>query len=556
MNFTQISNLVGGLGVFLFGMKLMSESLQHAAGDRLKSLLSKMTSNKFSSVLSGLAITATIQSSSATTVMVVGFVNAGLLTLTQAIGVVMGANIGTTITAWLVALLGFKVKISLFALPMISVGVALLFARRDKLNSWGNALIGFGLLFLGLNFLKASVPDVTKHPETFQFLSQYAGQGALSTLIFIGIGTLITVIIQSSSATMTITITLAYMGHIPYDAAIAMVLGENIGTTITANLAAIAGNRNAKKAAFAHTIFNVLGVIWILLLLSPILSLIKFFIPGDPMIDSQSTRFHISSFHTLFNILNTLILVWFIPQIEKVVSFIWERKIDTDKGVLEKSEFKLLSGGSVKISEFAVIELNKYTKQIMKTAFDNLAVIKKLINGKFDAKKVEIIGENERKLDEFRNQALSYLTEIQATGVTGQRAKNILLMADRVKIMEEIGDLFLKIARKIKNAGKNYFKGEEKKRDVLLKQMKIIEDQYSLIINNLDEEKLAAIANLSENLKKKVRKHYDDMTKRVQKEKANKKSKLLTILLFLDLSRYMDDLSNFIHQIAVSERST
>jgi phosphate:Na+ symporter len=550
VSFSQITSLIGGLAVFLFGMKLMSESLQHAAGDGLKSMLARMTSNKFSAVFSGFAITSTIQSSSATTVMVVGFVNAGLLTLSQAIGVIMGANIGTTVTAWLVSFLGFKLNISLFALPLIAIGVALLFSRKDKLISWGNSLIGFGLLFLGLKYLKSSIPDAATHPDTFRFLAQYADQGFYSILIFLAIGTLITVIIQSSSATLTITITLAYSGHIPYEAAIAMVLGENIGTTITANLAALAGNINSKKAALAHTVFNLIGVFWILIVLRPVLAFIGLIIPGDPLIDKTMTRFNISFFHTLFNLLNTIFLIWFIPQIEKLVGFALDRFEKGDLVSKETFNFQLLAGGSVKTSDLAVIEINEHAKKIIQDALKNFNLVAKLIGDKKAFKKIHILFENEERLDKFRNQMLSFLTQIQESGVTGQRAKEILVLIDRVKILEEIGDIFARIARKIKNAGKIHCQADDKRAELLFLQIEVIREHYSLIKDNLELERNPSILKISKGYRNKVKDYFDKMQERVQKEKGLKKPKLLSILYCLDLSRYLDDLSNNLNMLA------
>ena len=260
--------------MFLYGMNLMSSGLQKAAGDRLRGFLSAMTSNPFKRVLTGLGITAVIQSSSATTVMVVSFVNAGLLTLTQAIGVIMGANIGTTVTAWLVSWLGFKADISILAVPMMIFGFIFSNSKKSSRRNYGELIVGFCLLFLGLSFMKESVPDLKQTPEVLQFITQWTGYGFGSVLIFLVFGTILTLILQSSSATMAITLIMLSMGWIPFQMACAMVLGENIGTTITANIAASVGNTAAKRAALSHTIFNVFGVIWALALYKPFLGLV------------------------------------------------------------------------------------------------------------------------------------------------------------------------------------------------------------------------------------------------------------------------------------------
>lgn len=276
MNYSLLDflSLLGSLGLFLYGMKIMSEGLQKAAGDRLRSLLSAITSNRFLGALTGLFITAMIQSSSATTVMVVSFVNAGLLNLTQAIGVIMGANIGTTATAWIISLLGFKVEISAFTIPMMAIGIPLIFSKKSNLNAIGEFIFGFALLFLGLEFLKNSMPDLQSSPEALAFLSKYTGMGYGSILIFLLIGSVLTLIVQSSSAMVAITLVMCAQGWIPFHIGAAMILGENIGTTITANLAALSANTTAKRAAFSHLLFNVLGVLWVLILFFPVTNLV------------------------------------------------------------------------------------------------------------------------------------------------------------------------------------------------------------------------------------------------------------------------------------------
>ena len=273
-SFFDFLTLVGALGMFLYGMKVMSEGLQKVAGDKLRSILSVMTTNRFTGVLTGILITALIQSSSATTVMVVSFVNAGLLTLTQSISVIMGANVGTTVTAWIISLFGFKVDISVFSLPLIGLCIPLIFSGKSKRKSWGEFLMGFAFLFMGLSYLKSSVPDLQSNPQILSFLQDYTSLGYPSLLIFLLLGTILTVIVQSSSATVAITLIMCTQGWIPFEMAAAMVLGENIGTTITANIAAISANVSARRAAIAHLMFNVFGVCWVMALFYPFTSMI------------------------------------------------------------------------------------------------------------------------------------------------------------------------------------------------------------------------------------------------------------------------------------------
>ena len=321
--------------MFLYGMNLMSSGLQKAAGDRLRGFLSAMTSNPFKGVMTGLGITSIIQSSSATTVMVVSFVNAGLLTLTQAIGVIMGANIGTTITAWMVSWLGFKADISILAVPLMLFGFLFSNSKKNNRKNIGELIVGFSLLFLGLSFMKDSVPDLRQTPEVLEFVTSWAAHGFGSVLLFLAFGTVLTLVLQSSSATMAITLIMLSMGWIPFDMACAMVLGENIGTTITANIAASVGNTQAKRAAMSHTIFNLFGVVWALVLYRPFLNLVGyitetlfglpnpaaegFAVTGSESPEGTAALYGLSMLHTLFNTINTLLLVWFTKWIAKAV---------------------------------------------------------------------------------------------------------------------------------------------------------------------------------------------------------------------------------------------
>jgi phosphate:Na+ symporter len=305
----------------------MSEGLQKVAGQRLKDVIGRITSNRFSGVVTGFTVTTLVQSSSATTVMLVGFVNAGLLNLHQAIGVIMGANIGTTITGWLVALLGFKVQISAFALPAIGIGVGMTFLRGARRAQIGEVLIGFGLLFLGLSLMKSSVPGIEE--SQMAWVQSITESGFLSTLLFVFIGTALTVVLQSSSATMTLTLTLTASGFIPYDCAAAMVLGENLGTTATANIAAIGTSTAARRAARAHLLFNVFGVIWALAAFKWLmLPVVDALVPGDPtlaihgddLLMAGVVTSHLAAFHTLFNLVNTCVLLPFVNQIASIVT--------------------------------------------------------------------------------------------------------------------------------------------------------------------------------------------------------------------------------------------
>jgi len=367
--FTDILQLFGSLGLFLFGMKVMSDALMNLAGAKMRSILARMTSNRFLGIFTGFTITSIIQSSSATTLMVVSFANASLLTLMESISVIMGANIGTTITAWLITILGFKVSMSAIALPLVGLGFAFTFAKKEQLKNWGGFIIGFAVLFIGLQFLKDAVPDIKQNPEILEFLKRYTDLGFWSVLLFLGIGTLLTIIIQSSSATMALTLIMTAQGWIPFPLAAAMVLGENIGTTITANLAAIVANYHAKRTARAHLIFNIIGVIWVLILFYPFLKLIERFAlelgSESPYVSAAAIPVSLSLFHTVFNISNTFLLVWFVKPIsnivERIIKIVPEPKKEID-------EPKYLSEKVLKYPETLIISLKNESKYLYENA--------------------------------------------------------------------------------------------------------------------------------------------------------------------------------------------
>lgn len=314
----MLLEIIGSIGVFLFGMKIMSDGLQRCAGQKLQSVLNFMTQNRFMGVLTGIFITSIIQSSSATTVMIVSFVNAGLLSLTQAISTIMGANIGTTVTTWIVSYFGFKVQITALAVPIVGVGLPFMFAKQKKYRDIGDFIIGFGILFIGLGLLKDSVPDISQYPGALQFVADFSDNGIWSYFLFIAAGTILTMIIQSSSAMMTLTVAMAFKGWIDFPSAAALCLGENIGTTITAYIASLGTNVNARRAARAHTLFNIIGVIWMSFVFLKFLSLVQYIAPWDSGV-RENFPLDLALFHTLFNLLNTLLLIWLVPQFAYIV---------------------------------------------------------------------------------------------------------------------------------------------------------------------------------------------------------------------------------------------
>ena len=409
MGILQIFTLLGALGMFLYGMNLMSSGLQKASGNKLRSFLSAMTSNPFKGVLTGLGVTSVIQSSSATTVMVVSFVNAGLLTLAQAISVIMGANIGTTVTAWLVSWLGFKADISVLAIPLMALGFLFSNSKKNQRQNIGELIVGFCLLFLGLSFMKESVPDLNETPEVLDFVKTWSSHGFASVLIFLAFGTILTLVLQSSSATMAITLIMLSMGWIPFDMACAMVLGENIGTTITANIAASVGNTQAKRAAMSHTIFNLFGVVWALIFFKPFLSLVGYiitlfglpnpsvegFVVSQPTSDEgTAVLYGLSMLHTLFNTINTFILIWFVKAIEKAVVAIIKAPKEQDADAFR---LKYISAGPLSTPELATEE-----------AFNEIIHFANISRKGLGYAKMAIAEKDEDKFEELRNKLVKY----------------------------------------------------------------------------------------------------------------------------------------------------
>ena len=368
IQFSDLLSLLGALGLFLYGMKVMSDALIELAGQKMRGFMARLTSNRVSGIATGVVITGLIQSSSATTLMVVTFTNAGLMRLTEAISVIMGANIGTTFTAWLITILGFKVNMSSIALPLMLFAVILYLQSRPLFNRWGRFIAGFALLFIGLEFMKDAVPDLQNNPELYDIIRHWSGMGFTSTLIFIGIGTLLTLILQSSSATMAITLVAASQGWLPFSAAAAMVLGENIGTTITANMAALVANVNARRAALAHLLFNLFGVIWILVLFNPVLAAVDRIAAsqgGHQLTEVAAIPIGLAIFHSFFNIANMLLLLGFVGAIARFVERLLPEK---PAPISEESQPHYLQKNYLKYPETGIDALVNESKHLYTNA--------------------------------------------------------------------------------------------------------------------------------------------------------------------------------------------
>ena len=499
--------------MFLYGMNLMSSGLQKASGDKLRGFLSAMTSNPFKSVMTGLGITTVIQSSSATTVMVVSFVNAGLLTLVQAIGVIMGANIGTTVTAWLVSWLGFKADISILAIPLMAFGFLFSNSKKNQRQNIGELIVGFSLLFLGLSFMKESVPDLNETPQVLEFVKSWSSHGFSSVLIFLVFGTVLTLVLQSSSATMAITLIMLSMGWIPFNMACAMVLGENIGTTITANIAASVGNTQAKRAAMSHTIFNVFGVMWALLLFKPFLALvgcITEYIFGLPnpasegfevseSISAEGTAvlYGLSMLHTLFNTINTLILIWFVKYIEKAV--VWIIKAPENKET-ETFRLKYISAGPVATPELATEQAFDeiiHFAQISRTGlgYAKLAISENDSN-KFEELRAKLV-KYEEISDRIEYEIASFLNGVSLGDISEATSIKIKAMYKIIGELESLGDSGEAISRILSRRNIHNKKFSTDAICNLQKMADTLDVAYGVMLENLEAAHKGTLVDIS-----------------------------------------------------------
>ena len=558
--------------MFLYGMNLMSSGLQKAAGDRLRGFLSSMTSNPFKGVLTGLGVTTVIQSSSATTVMVVSFVNAGLLTLAQAISVIMGANIGTTVTAWLVSWLGFKADISIFAVPLMAVGFVLSCSKKSSRRNISELIVGFSLLFLGLSLMKNSVPDLRETPEVLAFIQSWQGPGIGNVLLFLVVGTVLTLVLQSSSATMALTIMMLNFGWINFDMACAMVLGENIGTTITANIAASVGNTSAKRAALAHTVFNVFGVIWAIIFFGLFLKLVGgitaglFGLPnpaaegfrvtaGVDGVQSESQTaalYGLSMLHTLFNTINTLILIWFIPLIEKLVCKVIKNKKNEEKEVFR---LKYIEAGPLATPELALEQASKEIIHFAQISRNGLGYVRSAINetddDKFEEYRAKLV-KYEEISDKIEYEIATFLNDVSAQEISQNTSVQIKAMYKIIGELESLGDSGESISRILsrRNIHKKEFDADTVKK--LNKLIDAVDNAYVAMIDNLtkaDEGYLEEVSNAYaaeeriNNLRNDLR---DEEIESIEHERKNYQ----TSVYYLDIVNELEKMGDFMINVS------
>ena len=542
--------------MFLYGMTMMSEGLQKVAGSRLRSILSAMTANSFTRILTGTLITAIIQSSSATTVMIVSFVNAGLLSLTQAVGVIMGANIGTTVTSWLISLLGFTADISTLSIPLIGIGFAFMMFKSQKRKNIGEMIIGFAMLFLGLSFLKDSVPDLSSNPEAIAFIQRWTDWGFFSVLIFVLVGTVMTIVLQSSSATVALTLVMASQGWIPFEMAAAMVLGENIGTTITANIAASVGNISAKRAALAHTVFNVFGVIWVLALYKPFLWLVSKIVVGlggeDPFVSSASLLYAISTVHTLFNVLNTCILVWFTPQIVRFVT--WALKGHKD----EEEVFRLryIQGGMMSTAELSLEQAEQEVVHFSEIVKKQYRYARQAVNESDDENRFDELFKKlehyEQITDRIEFEIAKYLSNIRESDLSQEGTNKLQAMYKIISELESMGDSGFNVGRILQRKNLHSQKFDETTVRKLNHMLDLVDVAIDCMIANL-KEGFHHVINISnaQDAEHDINEYRDNLKEEHLRNIESEESGYLRGVYYMDLVSECERVGDFI--INVSE---
>lgn len=491
-SFFDFLQLFGALGIFIFGMKIFSEGLQNIAGSRLKSILGGMTRNRLTGVLTGFGVTSITQSSTTTTVMTVSFVNAGLLTFVQSTGVIMGANIGTTITAWMVSFFGFKFQITPFAVAMIGVFFVFLFSNNSRWRNVAEAMVGFGILFIGLEFIKNAVPDIRSNPELVEFLNNYTDFGYMSLVLFVIVGTVLTLVMQSSSAAAAITLVMLFEGWISFPIAAAMILGENIGTTITANIAAIVGNVHAKRTARFHFFFNIIGVIWMMIVILPVLDLmdtaIQFFLNSSESImnDTAEGRSNatlaLSLFHTTFNVLNVVLLFAFVPYIVRFVEY-----IQPDRGG-EDDEFHLrfIGTGIMASAGFAIEQAQKEAEQfaqIIEKMHNSSTEL--LLTPNADRKKLlDKVQKYEETTDRIEIEISDYLVRhSERMHLEHSTTERIRFMHTMVNDLERIADIYYQVSKLAERMQDNDWPSAAQ--DEMQKMMSALGDAISFMSSNV-----------------------------------------------------------------------
>ena len=546
-SFYDFLKLIGSLGLFLYGMKIMSEGLQKVAGDRLRSILTAMTTNRVTGVLTGVLITALIQSSSATTVMVVSFVNAGLLTLAESISVIMGANIGTTVTAWIISIFGFKVDMAAFALPLLAIALPLIFSGKSNRKSIGEFIFGFSFLFMGLSYLKANAPDLNANPEMLAFVQNYTDMGFFSILLFLFIGTILTMIVQASAATMAITLIMCANGWISLELGAALVLGENIGTTITANLAALTANTQAKRAALAHFVFNVFGVIWVLIIFHPFIQLVNwvvdtFFQTNNPEV---AISYKLSAFHSIFNICNVCLLIWGVKLIERTVCALIRPKEED-----EEPRLRFITGGMLSTAELSILQARKEIHLFAERTHRMFGMVQDLLHTDKDDdfnKLFSRVEKYENISDNMELEIANYLNQVSEGRLSSESKLQIRAMLREVTEIESIGDSCYNLARTINRKCQTNQDFTEKQYEHIHFMMKLTDDALAQMIVVVEKPEHQSIdINKSFNIENEINNYRNQLKNQNILDVNNKEYDYQMGVYYMDIIAECEKLGDYV----------
>ena len=546
-SFYDFLKLIGSLGLFLYGMKIMSEGLQKVAGDRLRSILTAMTTNRVTGVLTGVLISALIQSSSATTVMVVSFVNAGLLTLAESISVIMGANIGTTVTAWIISIFGFKVDMAAFALPLLAIALPLIFSGKSNRKSIGEFIFGFSFLFMGLSYLKANAPDLNANPEMLAFVQNYTDMGFFSILLFLFIGTILTMIVQASAATMAITLIMCANGWISLELGAALVLGENIGTTITANLAALTANTQAKRAALAHFVFNVFGVIWVLIIFHPFMELVNwvvdtFFQSNNPEV---AISYKLSAFHSIFNICNVCILIWGVKLIERTVCALIHPKEED-----EEPRLRFITGGMLSTAELSILQARKEIHLFAERTHRMFGMVQDLMHTEKDDdfnKLFSRVEKYENISDNMELEIANYLNQVSEGRLSSESKLQIRAMLREVTEIESIGDSCYNLARTINRKRQTNQDFTEKQYEHIHFMMKLTDDALAQMIVVVEKPEHQSIdINKSFNIENEINNYRNQLKNQNILDVNNKEYDYQMGVYYMDIIAECEKLGDYV----------
>ncbi|MDY6915634.1 MAG: Na/Pi cotransporter family protein [Candidatus Cloacimonadota bacterium] len=548
-----ILKILGSLCIFLYGMRVMSDGLQKVAGEKLQQILNWMTCNRFIAVITGFLITALIQSSSATTVMVVSFVNASLLSLTQAIGVIMGANIGTTVTTWIVSYFGFKFRITTLALPIIGIGLPFMFAKTRRKRDFGEIFIGFGLLFLGLMFLKDTVPDIQQNPEVLEFLKHYTNLGVFSFLIFIIVGAILTVVVQSSSAAMAITVTMAFKGWIDYPTAAAIVLGENIGTTVTAYLASLGTNVNARRAARAHLLFNLFGVIWISLIFNQFTGLVLKIAPWDSSAQAN-LPLNLSLFHSFFNITNTIICIGFTKQLANVVTKLVKSR--TSDQLKQKYTLQYVSTSVQDTGELNLYNAQKEMRRMAEVTHKMFELFLEIFYNpkKNMSDKIEKIKQMEEVTDQMQEEITKYLVMCSYDALNEASRNNINYMLRIVHELESVGDSCFKLSLLTQKKYDKKIHLHPKANDEIKDYSELVKKFIKFYKNHLNKKLEDRDLQLAYEMEEKINESRNKL-KKAARYRLQEGADVRAELLYLDLLKNFEHIGDNALNIAQAQKN-